>query len=269
MLVLKTICEHLKETEKTLVWIREEPTQDDLDHVLKEGSAPSQFDPLGLKRQTLEDLRAGKAKLVCRRSRVAAAKVLAVVYPGQKIPWTTFGTIFAAFGKPGKPAGKPAGKQWRLVWFANPTPRTAAHGLGPAAVNGGYTYPCRPDTVVIYREEEVCRVLIHELLHAACTDNMEDPVEVREAKTETWAELFLCAIVAGGNYGRAAALWEEQAQWIADQEAFMRSQGVQSPADYSWRYTVARREVLASAGIDLPSPSANQTNSTRLTSLGF
>jgi flavin-dependent dehydrogenase len=106
---------------------------------------------------------------------------------------------------------------------------------------------------VIYREEEVARVLIHELLHAACTDNMEDPVELIEAKTETWAELFLVAILANAKPRKALSLWKVQSQWIADQEYILiHNYGIISPSDYAWRYTVGRRKVLEGLGIDLP-----------------
>ena len=262
MLRLKTICQHICKNKNKLFWIRDDPTQDDLNHVLKEGFEPSKFDALGLKKQTIEDLQAGKAKLVCRSC--SLAKVLAVVYPGQIIPWDLFGKIFAAFGNPSE--GK-----WRFLWFANPTLRTDDFGLGPEAVNGGYTYPCRPDTIVVYRKEEVGRVLVHELLHAACTDNMNDPIELREAKTETWAEIFMCAILADGNIKEAMRLWEIQAQWIVDQEENMRKSGVNTPEEYAWRYTVARKYVLETMNISLPKTKSNSksTNSTRLTFMGF
>lgn len=252
--VLQTIHNNLKSAKK-VVWIRDEPTDDDIEHVLKEGSSDSQFDPLRLRAATLADLKAGKAKLVTRRC--YNAKVLAVVYD-QEIPWELFGKIFSAFGYAKKP--------WRLLWFANPTKRTydPRKEPGPAEMNGGYTYPCTPDTIVVYREEEAARVLIHELLHAACTDNMDDPVELREAKTETWAEIFL-AVICGGTNQKAQAIWDIQAQYIADQEFAMRQSGVNSPKNYAWRYTVARRAFLEKLGFRLPEPSYKISLSSRLT----
>jgi hypothetical protein len=243
-------------------WVRDEPTQEDLDHILKE-IAPSPFD-LILRQEVYDDLKAGKAKLVTKRG--PTAKVLAIVYPDTKIPWDTFGKIFQAFGEPAKAAtfgepakaatfGEPATskKQWRLVWFANKKHRIIPNGKPKAFhMNGGYTYACQSD-IVIYREEEVERVLVHELLHAACTDNMNQPEEIREVLTESWAELFLIAIIST-TPAKAKKLWAIQAQWIVDQETVLKK-FVKTPADYAWRYTVGRREVLEGLGLSFPQPS--------------
>jgi hypothetical protein len=260
MALLETLVARIDRTHYE--WVRDEPTQDDLDHILKE-IAPSPFD-LILRQEVYDDLKAGKAKLVTKRG--PTAKVLAIVYPDTKIPWDTFGKIFQAFGEPvtsGEPAkaatsGQPAtsgepAKQWRLVWFANKKPRIIPSGKPrPIHMNGGYTYACQSD-IVIYRDEEVERVLVHELLHAACTDNMNQPEEIREVLTESWAELFLIAIIATTT-AKAKKLWAIQAQWIVDQESVLKK-FVKTPADYAWRYTVGRREVLEGLGLSFPKPS--------------
>jgi hypothetical protein len=285
-------------------WVRDEPTQEDLDHILKESlGSPSPFDPLNLRAEVYNDLKSGKARLVTKRG--PTAKVLAIVYPDTKIPWDTFGKIFQAFGEParaatfGRPAraatfGRPARaatfgeparaatfgeparaatfgqakgqKQWRLVWFANKKQRTlpnepitqsnlnASPHIHSLHINGGYAFACQPETIVIYREEEAPRVLVHELLHAACTDDMNKPEEIREVLTESWAELFLIAIIAT-TPAKAKKLWAIQSQWIVDQETVLKGMGVNTPADYAWRYTVGRREVLEGLGLRFPQPS--------------
>lgn len=232
-------------------WVRDEPTDEDLSHILNE-LAPSPFDPLKLREEVYNDLKSGKAKLVTKRG--TTAKVLAIIYPDTQIPWETFGKIFQAFGK-----GK---VQWRLVWFANKKRRTfpeqpIKQDIQPLHINGGYAYACQPETIVIYREEEVERVLVHELLHASCTDDMNQPEEIREVLTESWAELFLIAILAS-TPAKAKKLWAIQAQWIIDQETVLKSvYNVNTPADYAWRYIVGRREVLESLGLRFPRPSAD------------
>jgi hypothetical protein len=246
-----------KETER-LLWIRDEPTQDDLNHLMKQGEA-SDFDTSNLKKTTLDDLRQGKAKLITKSC--AIAKMLIVAYPEQiaKIPWKTLANIFRAFG----PA--PHKKPWRVVWFMNPTPRTMnveatepLQAIGPVNVNGGYTMRCQPSTIVIYREEEGVRVLVHELLHAGCTDSMNQTEEMIEAKTESWAELFLIAILYIDRPRLLKKAWDTQAQWIADQEEILRTQyNVNSPADYAWRYTVGRRFVLEGLGVRIPAAGAD------------
>ena len=105
----------------------------------------------------------------------------------------------------------------------------------------------------MYRAEEGTRVLIHELLHASCLDPEGEPVEIREATIESWAELFLVALVGRGQPRRVAALWAKQAQWIRDvnNRAF-HHHGVTGPAAYGWRYMVGREGVLADLGVTLP-----------------
>jgi len=255
--VYEEVTQHLS-IEPPLVWVNDQPTQEDLDHIIKEGSTPSEFDSNNLRKEMLDALQRSEATLLTRTSKYA--KVLAIVYPGQdsSIPWDLFGKIFTAFG-PCK--SKSTSRLWRFIWFANPAPRElpeVGQPIGAEHVNGGYTYPCDPSAVVVYREEEVVRVLIHEMLHAACTDSPDDMVELKEAKTETWAEIFLVAILAAGKPRMFARLWRIQAQWIADQEyVLMADHGVKGPLDYAWRYTLGRRMVLEGFGYQLPPASAD------------
>jgi hypothetical protein len=265
-MALETIVAKINTAKYT--WVRDEPTEDDLSYILKQGlQTPSPFDPLKLREQVFQDLRAGKAKLVCKVGLSPPAKILAVVYPDTKIPWELFGRIFSAFGA--------STKQWRVIWFAHPRKREfpskepeanalnaslhigQTESIQPLHVNGGYAYACQPETVVIYREEEAARVLVHELLHAACTDDMKNPEEVREVLTESWAELFLIAVLAKGSLTKAKKLWRMQAQWIIDQETVLKGYGVLTPQNYAWRYTVGRREVLERMGLRFPAPSAD------------
>jgi hypothetical protein len=282
--VLETIMRRLVTNKKPFEWVRDQPTEDDLRHIQKEGKeSPSIYDELDLRGQMIDELQAGRA--VLKTWRGGYAKVLAVVYPNTKIPWATFGKIFTAFGPPPK-----SGALWRIVWFAHPkkrefpsdafqsrsnitNERTSQNEgqVTPKHINGGYAYACAPETIVIYREEEVERVLIHELLHAACTDDMDKPEWMREVLTETWAELFLVAILANGSLRKAKQLWKIQAQWIANQQHVLTTEyGVLTPDSFPWRYTVGRAAALENLGIKLPPPSSQPRlalgNSLRFTS---
>ena len=288
--VLETIMRRMVHSKKPFEWVRDEPTEEDLRHIQKEGKeSPSIYDALDLRGQMIDELQAGRA--VLKTWRGPFAKVLAVVYPDTKIPWATFGKIFTAFGPPKHPKGK-GGALWRIVWFAHPKKRefpseafqspsnitnerasqvTQVTHVTPKHINGGYAYACAPETIVIYREEEVERVLIHELLHAACTDDMDEPEWMREVLTETWAELFLVAILANGSLRKAKQLWKIQAQWIANQQHVLTTEyGVLTPDSFPWRYTVGRAAALQNLRITLPPPSSQPRlalgNSLRFTS---
>jgi hypothetical protein len=138
--------------------------------------------------------------------------------------------------------------------------------VGPEHVNGGYCYPCNPHSIVIYREEEATRVLLHELLHAACTDPQEASLPIKEATTETWAELLLVGLVSKGNESAAKTYWAKQSQWIANQNELLRTQySVRAPEDYAWRYTVGREGILDTLHIPLPSPQKTNNRSSRFT----
>ena len=263
-LVLKELYENFRHLEDP-VWITDDPTDDDLNHVIKEGSERSEFDPLMLRLEMLKKMQKGSAVLVTKSCRIA--KVLAIVTPEQvaRIPWAAFGRIFATFG--------PSEKPWRLVWFASDAARTLPTGaaapaptssLVPTAahMNGGYAFPCQPETIVIYREEEAPRVVAHELLHAACTDDRTERIEIIEAKTESWAELILVAALATSQK-HLAELWAIQSQWIADQEEILKGLGVLGPDDYAWRYTVARRQAMQEIGVAIPPPSTNPFNTVK------
>jgi hypothetical protein len=149
-------------------------------------------------------------------------------------------------------------------------PRKIDTPLSIENVNSGYTtrdYTNNDSQIVIYRKEEATRVLVHEILHAACCDPQNAPLEWKEANTETWAELFLIAILSEGSEKEAQRLWAIQSQWIANQNAILRTKyGVQSPEDYAWRYTLGREHILETLKVELPEPNSLHSRSLRLTS---
>jgi len=249
-LILDTIVEEvgLRIKNGSFVWVYDEPTMDDLLHIHKEAYTTG-FDVNHLKRAVLDDYTSGKARLVCKSGHLQGpsaklyVKILALVYPDTVIPWDQLALIFKAVDK---------STPFRVVWFASKKERLFPPMGKPdkGNVNGGYTLPCDTTSIVVYREQEFCRVLIHELLHATCTDTKQDIAEV-EADTEVWAELFWVAILSKGHKRIAARLWAKQAQWISNQEYSLR--GI-TQDDYVWRYTLGRRKALQELGIVLPPP---------------
>jgi hypothetical protein len=223
----------------------------------------SNFDTMSLRSSLWEDLENGTARLLCKTCE--NAKVIYIQKGKEDPPWDLWGRIFQWLGSP--PHGE---TKWRVFWFPATVKRQyppPGEELGPTSINGGYSYVCRSDTIVIYRLEEATRVLVHEILHASCCDPENESLPMKEANTETWAELFLVALLSGGSEAKAANLWKIQSQWIADQNAIIRNRfGVETPEDYAWRYTLGRERILDSLKIELPQPVQTHTKSSRLTS---
>jgi len=223
----------------------------------------SVFDPLLLRASVWKDLDEGRSVMRCKQCPLA--RVLWIQHKSKKVEpdWSTWTRVFQWYGKPND------GTQWRIFWFPSELKRTAPErGLevGPAHINGGYTIPCTSSAIVIYRREEATRVLLHEMSHAACLDDQSESLVMREARTETWAEIFLVAIKSEGSLQKAERLWKFQTQWIADQNEFLRrNHGVQGPNNYAWRYTVAREIVLNQLRIHLPAPRSFSSKSLRFT----
>lgn len=209
-----------------------------------------------------KDLEEGRSRLMCKSC--MNAKVIYLQTKKEEPPWDLWAYIFQWLGP------SPSGEKWRVFWFPALLKRQyppAGEEVGPASINGGYSYPCRNDSIVIYRLEEATRVLIHEILHAACCDPQDASLPKKEANTETWAELLLVAILSKGSEREGANLWKIQSEWIANQNAILRRRyGVKGPDDYAWRYTLGREEVLASLKITLPEPTNERLRSSRLTS---
>ncbi len=170
--------------------------------------------------------------------------------PNTTPPLELWARIFQWFGQAAN------GNPWQVTWFAAPVPRQFPAGgqdLGPEHVNGGYTTTCSTDGIFIYRKEEATRVLIHEMVHAACLDEPDWSIPQREAMVETWAELILIALQSRGLPAAARRLWRAQAQWIADTNwKARRDHGTHDISDYAWRYLCGREEMYARLGVALP-----------------
>lgn len=222
----------------------------------------SNFDTLNLRSSLWNDLKEGKAELVCKTCE--NAKVIYIQKGSVEPPWELWGRIFQWLGPP------QTAPKWRVFWFPATRKRQYPHSgeeVSPSNINGGYSYPCFSDAIVIYRLEEATRVLVHEILHAACCDPQGASLPIKEATTETWAELMLVALLSEGSEKKALELWKIQSQWIADQNLILRNRfGIQEEKDYAWRYTLGREVILNELKISLPNGIPRKTKSSRLTS---
>lgn len=258
--VLETLCFEVKKI-KPKKWVNDVLTEHDISVLRSEATKYSPFDPLELKKKMFESYEKGVAKIIVKRCDCAKIVILQD-NELQTFPWSTWSTIFQWFGKQNS-------TPWCVYLYASPVNRTLPESgsIGAAELNGGYTYPCKSDCVVIYRYEESTRVLVHELLHAACTDDHSKPVELKEAATEAWAELFLITVLAKGDLAKATELWRIQDRYIQDLNYTVSTfHNVHSMNDYAARYTTLRTDVFKQFSIILSKYTPKRISISRFTS---
>ena len=242
-------------------WKEGKVTDEDLQKMNTAVIEGSQFDPLGLKKEVWNRYKKGLNFIHCQEC--DNARVVAILPKGMTIP-REWSRIFQAFGVP-----KHGGPKWNVYWFGSITPRLfPKSGLPLAAehLNGGYTQGCSTDGIFMYRLEEATRVLIHELLHAACQDPFDETIPRREATIETWAELIFIAYRAKGSLKKGDELLKLQCQWVSDTNNKAKLDNeVIDESDYGWRYLNGRTDVYNSLGFTLPVASNNAPTRSRFT----
>lgn len=249
-LLLSTVTEEVHKLYNTAApkWGNYTPTQHDMNELEMNSIANDQFDKKSLKHRVWTEYKNGSYKCVGKQCEYGI--VVALLPPETNIPLEDWGRIFQWFGRAA------SGEPWKVYWFASPVKRTfpnPGEELGPGHVNGGYTFPCSTKGIFIYRLEEATRVLIHELLHAACLNPADASLPVIEATVETWAEILLIAFRSRGSPQRAQELWRKQADWIvATNHKAGITHGVKDNTDYAWRYMNGRAEIYEGLGFALP-----------------
>ncbi len=223
-------------------------THGDLTYIFNTASENDPFDVAGLKKESASALGAGRAvvlKTVC-----SLGAILVVSFKKDPLypPWNLWWRCVRLLSPQ---------KKVRILIFAHPKkrelpPKTAR--IGPAHVNGGAAFRCEPQTIVLYRKEEVTRVLIHELFHASCSDPYHLDTPYIEADTEAWAELFLCGMAAKGQPQPFVRHMREQISWAVRQAATLQdAYKVYSSKAYALRYLIGRLEVWRRLGLQVPS----------------
>lgn len=245
--------------------MRDTPPPSHWKWIQKEVQSDSEFDVLRLRHNTLHHPQRRIQYATCPYGSVLVIYAEDTFDPSKDLPWDLWGRILRLFHQ---------GKPFHIYFLASPSLRrfpssSSSPPIKPEHINGGYTYPCRQDTIVIYRAEDATRVLIHELQHALCLDHPERGVDRVEAETEAWAELFYTALLAGGDPTQWKRLWSRQWKWILEQNR-MVIRHMRSPRsnEFPWRYTLGKEQVLrewflpSSLPASLP---ASPTSSLRLT----
>jgi len=246
-LVLDVLTENVKKLSNN-VWHDDVLTEEDKAILEKEAESDSTYDKLQLRKKLNDEFINGQAVTIIKKTNNARIVIL-TSDTQQTYPWGLWAKIFEWFGQP------TSSDVWQVYLYASGTKRILPEKgvpVGPEHLNGGYTYPCKSDCVVIYRYEEATRVLIHELLHAACTDTHSNHVTLKEAATEAWAELILVALLSKGSKKKASELWNIQDHYIQDLNYTVKTfHNVNTYEDYGARYTIMREKVLNDLGIIL------------------
>jgi len=245
--VLDVLTENVKKLSNNEIWHDDVLTEEDKAILEKEAESDPTFDKLQLRKKLNDEFTNGQAVSIVKKT--INARIVILTNNKQEIyPWELWAKIFEWFGQP------TSGSLWQVYLYASDTKRIlpSEGSIGPEHLNGGYTYPCKSDCIVIYRYEEATRVLIHELLHAACTDNHTNHVTLKEAATEAWAELILVALLSKGNKKKACELWNIQDHYIQDLNYTVKNfHNVNTFEDYAARYTIMREKVFNDLGIML------------------
>jgi hypothetical protein len=246
-ILLNTVLDRIKKEFELpdVVWVNSQITNKDLKFLEEECNKASEFDPLN-KRQTMyNNIMTGNAAVVvskCIYGQVLAA--FETVEQMAELPWDLWGRILRMFSEQNR-------KPFKIFFLANKNIREFPPGnepIRPENINGGYTYRCNPETIIIYRAEDATRVLIHELQHSCCLDNVENSVDIIEAETEAWAELFYVATLSMGKKFIFNDLLKRQSEWIRKQNAKVKKH-MTNPMEFPWRYTIGKEDVWRRWGI--------------------
>lgn len=233
----------------------------------KECSTPSEFDALRLRQTTFELPNAQTHYATCSYGSVAVISAPSI-RPREDIPWDLWGRMLRLFS-----SSSSSSSPFRIFFLASPSLRTfpthSSEPITPQNINGGYTIPCRTDSIVIYRAEDATRVLLHELQHALCLDHPERGLDQVEAETEAWAEILYTAFLSRGDPSRWKTLWARQWNWLTAQNRRVEQHFPSSPSSpfpFPWRYTVGKEETLRRWWSHLPTRTATAVpSSLRLT----
>jgi hypothetical protein len=215
--------------------------ESDLKFLKEECSKDSEFDPLNKRKTLFNEMAQGKAAVAM--SKCEYGQILAVfenINQLAEVPWDLWGRILRLFSEPWR-------KPFKVFFLANTNLREFppnSEPIKPQNINGGYTYRCDPETIIIYRAEDATRVLIHELQHSCCLDKPENGVDIVEAETEAWAELFYLAIVSQGKKIIFNDMLKRQSEWMKKQNAKVKKHMADpNSMEFPWRYTIGKEDV--------------------------
>lgn len=268
MLFISTLLDKVQRefTQPEVEWENINLSDKDYKFLSEECNKDSEFDPLNKRKRMFEDMKNGKLLVVaskCKYGQIVA--LFETMEQMAELPWDLWGRIFRLFSEPWR-------RPFKVFFLASQSLREFPpenEPITPENINGGYTYRCDPETIVIYRAEDATRVLIHELQHSCCLDKPENGVDIVEAETEAWAEIFYIAIISQGKKYMFKDLLQRQSEWMIKQNRKVKKH-MSNPnsMEFPWRYTIGKEDVWERWGIlrkDEMKPVVNVGNSLRLT----
>jgi hypothetical protein len=238
-------------------------------YLRKECTTESEFDPHNKRNTLYQHMVDGTATMV--KAVCVFGTVIAIVENKkqiEEIPWELWARILRMYTEDGHPP-------FTVYLLANTHVRTFPPGkqpITPHNINGGYTYPCNRQTVMLYRAEDATRVLLHELMHSCCLDNHTLGVDRVEAATEAWAELIYVALLSQGVEREFMKLLHMQSIWMIKQDSIVKKhmptlKHNPESMEFPWRYTIGKEQIWRKWNIlnDAPMASVTVGNSLRLT----
>lgn len=223
-------------------------TEKELQFLIEECNNTSEFDPLNSRKTMLEKYLSNQSYTMF--SECDYGKVFGIfesINQMAELPLGLWGRILRMYSE------KKGGKPFKVYFLAVSNLRLFPEyhkAITPENINGGYTYRCDPETIVIYRAEDATRVLIHELMHSCCLDKPENGVDIMEAETEAWAELIYIGFVSQGKKFIFNDLLKRQSEWMRKQnKKVKRHMKDPESREFPWRYTIGKEDVWRRWGI--------------------
>ena len=243
-----------------IVWKNSEVNNYDLEFLKTECMKDSKFDLMNKRIIMYDKMITKESNVICRTCKYGQIFTIC----DDPIPWELWGRILRMYYE---------GKPIKVFFLGHPSLRTfpksiienvnSEFSITPEHLNGGYTYTCNTETIVIYRAEDATRVLIHELQHASCLDKYKD-IDLVEAETEAWAELIYIGLLSGGKKNIFNDMLNKQSEWIVKQNARVKKY-IGKTRTFPWRYTVGKEDVWRRWNILQNFESGLKVNSLRLT----
>jgi hypothetical protein len=240
--------------------------KNEFQYLFDECSNDSEFDPLNKRKEILNKFIRNEAIIL--NLECDYGKLFCIFEEQSQIgefPFGLWARIFRMYSGKNK-------KPFKVYFLAVKNPREFPPGTEPILpqnINGGYTYRCKPEKIIIYRAEDATRVLLHELQHSCCLDKVENGVDLIEAETEAWAELIYVALLSQGKKFIFNDLLKRQSEWIIKQNIKVKKH-MDNPdsMEFPWRYTLGKEMVWRRWEIlkeDFLKPEIQVGNSLRLT----